>query len=291
MVTEALKVIPEESEFYQTMSDVIQWYQQYPDDWKQTWFEVERKWTKDIGCPDGVFNAFNIDAKVNAAYVLIGLLYGDKNFEKTMEISTRCGQDSDCNPATAAGILGTMVGYDQIPEIWKKALYKVEDMDFKYTQISLNDVYEMSYHHALALIEKNGGMVNDQVTVPIQMPEPVKFEQGFRHVYPVERRALRFQNKEIEGDEEFSFEFEGNGFVVTGGSKGESASVINKGELYINGELAETVNLPVDFIKRRHELFWKYDMPSGKHQVRIKLKDPRQGSKLELGDILIYQEK
>ena len=36
-----------------------------------------------------------------------------------MEIATRCGQDSDCNPSSAAGVLGVMLGYERIPETCK----------------------------------------------------------------------------------------------------------------------------------------------------------------------------
>ena len=73
---------------------------------------------------------FNIDAVTNSAYILIGLLYGEGDFSKTLDIATRCGQDSDCNPASAGGILGAMLGYDNIPEKWMRNLREVEDMDF-----------------------------------------------------------------------------------------------------------------------------------------------------------------
>ena len=124
IVKEALKTIPQESQFYQCMSDVIRWHQQYPDDWKQTWFECEKKWSTDIGCPEGVFVPYNIDATINSAYILIGLLYGEGDFYKTMDISTRCGQDSDCNPASAAGILGAILGYNRIPDQWKRCIFR-----------------------------------------------------------------------------------------------------------------------------------------------------------------------
>ena len=110
VVTEALKTIPKESKFYQCINDVIGWHKQYPDDWQQPWFEATRKWNEDVGCPSGVFGSFNIDAVINSAYIVIGLLYGEKDFFKTMDIATRCGQDSDCNPASAAGVLGTEIG-------------------------------------------------------------------------------------------------------------------------------------------------------------------------------------
>jgi hypothetical protein len=35
---------------------------------------------------------FNIDAKINGAYIAMGLLYGEGNIEKTTVISMRCGQ-------------------------------------------------------------------------------------------------------------------------------------------------------------------------------------------------------
>ena len=131
VVEEALKTIPEESRFHKCMADIIKWYHQYPNDWKQTWAEIEKHYSEDIGCPDGVFNPLNIDALINSAYVVVGLLYGKGDFSRTIDIATRCGQDSDCNPATAGGILGTIIGYDAIPEFWKENVYEVEDRDFR----------------------------------------------------------------------------------------------------------------------------------------------------------------
>lgn len=42
IVEEALKTIPPASGFHQCISDIIHWYKQYPDDWKQTWFEAQK---------------------------------------------------------------------------------------------------------------------------------------------------------------------------------------------------------------------------------------------------------
>ncbi len=72
VVNEALKAIPEESQFYQCISDVIKWHKEFPDEWTHNWNLVEENWSTDIGCPDGVYRDFNIDAKINAAYIVIG---------------------------------------------------------------------------------------------------------------------------------------------------------------------------------------------------------------------------
>ena len=97
VVTEALKSIPQETTFYECMTDVINWYKQYPKDWKKCWEEIEKKWgSSDIDCPSCVEVPANIGTCVNGAYIILGLLYGQGDFEKTIDISTRAGQDSDC---------------------------------------------------------------------------------------------------------------------------------------------------------------------------------------------------
>src|ERR1700733_3309062 len=179
VVNKALETVPVKSEFYQCIHDVIEWHKKYPADWKQTWLEVQQKWANDIGCPEGVFEPFDIDAKVNAAYVVMGLLYGGGDFTKSLEIATRCGQDADCNPSTVGGILGALLGYDKIPAYWKMGLKEAESINFKYTTMSLNSVYEIGLKHALKNIERNGGGIDGEtIQLPIQTPVKVKFEKS-----------------------------------------------------------------------------------------------------------------
>lgn len=138
VVTEALKSIPQETTFYECMTDVINWYKQYPKDWKKCWEEIEKKWgSSDIDCPSCVEVPANIGTCVNGAYIILGLLYGQGDFEKTIDISTRAGQDSDCNPASSGGILGTMIGYNRIPEKFRKELTVVADTPFNLSLIHI----------------------------------------------------------------------------------------------------------------------------------------------------------
>jgi len=291
VVEEALEVIPPESLYAQCMRDVIQWHKENPDDWKATWTRVHDKWDNDVGCPNGALSDFNIDAKINSAWILVGLLYGEKDFGKTTDISTRCGDDSDCNPASAGGILGTMIGYDNIPDYWKQGLAEVEPIDFKYTTISLNDAYDMSYRHALQVIERNGGAVDDRkATIIVQKPEPVRLEVGFEGHYPIEKKDLN-----IALDDEASFEFDGIGFAVNGRASaglratGESAAHHTFDvEMYIDGELVTTTKLPTNNIKRKFIPFWRYQLPMGKHNVRFRVLNPTDGAGIRLTNAVIY---
>lgn len=286
IVTEALKTIPEESLYFQVMKDVIGWYRQYPDDWKQTWFECERKYSEDIGCPDGVFVPYNIDATINSAYILIGLLYGKGDFFRTMDIATRCGQDSDCNPASAAGILGTMLGYSRIPEYWMKNLREAEDIDFAFTSSSLNKAYQMSYNHALQMIERNGGYVDDStVTIVCQKPEPVRLEKAFEGMYPIMRKNL---NRMVEEFDEF--EFEGTGFVMRGSVKSKDDNYVAYVSVYLDGELVEEAKLPANFTKRRQELCWRYQLPKGRHILALKWNNPTTDATVHCGEVIVYSD-
>jgi hypothetical protein len=290
IVGEALKTIPSQSEFHQCIRDVINWYKKYPNDWKQTWFEVQKRWTDDIGCPEGIFVPFNIDAKVNAAYVVMGLLYGRGDFTKTLEISTRCGQDADCNPSSAAGILGTLLGYEKIPAYWKLGLKEAENIDFKYTTMSLEDVYEIGYKHALQTIQKNGGAIkDDKITIRSQQPVAVKFERSFPGLYPATKFPVSWSNEK----DEISFEFEGTGFAVRGETArwASNSDYSFKTELYINDKLVEIIDLPTSYTLRRYDLAWKYDLPKGKHRVRLKILNPSKEYMFNAGDVVIYSDK
>jgi hypothetical protein len=287
IVQEALKTIPEQSIFHQVISDVIRWHAQYPNDWKETWFEIEKKWTSDIGCPDGVFVPFNIDATVNAAYVVLGLLYGNGDFTRTLDISTRAGQDSDCNPSSAGGILGAVLGYDKIPAYWKQGLKEAEPIDFKYTTMSLNDVYEIGYKHALMVIAKNGGKTDGPaVSIRTQLPKAVRLEQSFEGHHPIAKKNVAQTLKE------YSFEFDGIGFVVLGEAArwGSNSNYIGKMEVYIDDKLTETVELPGNYTTRRYELCWKYQLPKQKHKVRLKLLNPDESQPVKVNSYIVYSD-
>jgi len=290
IINEALKTIPKQSEFYQSISDVIAWHKKYPNDWKQTWLEIQKKWANDISCPEGVFVPFNIDAKVNAAYVVLGLLYGQKDFTKTLELTTRCGQDADCNPSTAGGILGTILGYDKIPAYWKMGLKDAEGIDFKYTTMSLAAVYEIGFKHALQNIERNGGKINGQnLTIMVQQPAAVKFEKSFQGVYPIAKIPVVWSDKK----DEISFDFEGTGFVIKGETArwGSESSYVFNTELYVDNNLVESPKLPASYTTRRYELCWKYDLPKGKHTVKLKILNPSKDEKFNSSEALIYSDK
>jgi hypothetical protein len=311
VVSEACSCIPAGTKFHDCIADVIKWHLQYPDDWHKCWFELHKKWNYDVGCPKGVFLSFNIDAKLNAAYVALALLYGNGDFTKSVDIAARCGQDSDCNPSTVGGVLGVMRGYSSIPSFWRDPLADIESLNFQGTDISLEKANQLSYKHAIQWIKREGGAVSEnQVTIPLSKPVPVAFEQNFGKTFPVSREKV-----DLSFSGSYSFSFSGNGFVLFGNLiKNSSVSrdyldrVLNKFgsevfalaepedpyvaklQLFIDGRLDQNVTMPVKNSSRRLEPAWKYLLPEGKHSVVLKWLNPDQHYEIRINDLVVYSE-
>ena len=287
IVTEALKTIPAESKFYRCMNDVIECWRANPDDWRVAWEMLDKKWNEDIACSEGALRPFNIDATINSAYVIIGLLYGEGDFGRTLDISMRCGQDSDCNPASAGGILGTAIGYDNIPEEWLAPLRKAEDVKFAYTNSSLNNTYRMSYSHALQLIEREGGKVSaDKIVIKCQQPVAVRLEQSFPNLKPRERVNIRKSLTEPS-----TFEADCAGLLICGEVKSADKSYIAEVEITIDGKTKEIVKMPANWTIRRFEVYHNFELAAGHHTVQMRWLNPTKEATLNVYDVLLLDKE
>jgi hypothetical protein len=186
VVENGLRAIPPKSLYSQLIRDVIRWHDENPNNWLKTWHLVQAKWGEVDHCPDGYKQPFNIDAKLNGGYVVMGLLYGNGDWYKTMNYATRAGQDADCNPANAAGILGTLIGAHAIPAEYRAPLHNTY---WNKTLAGLPDSYEIDVlaedtaQVGLKVLLANGGevsTVNGKLVLHVPYQEPVapaKLEQ------------------------------------------------------------------------------------------------------------------
>ncbi len=170
VIRAGLACIPEASQYHACISDVIAWHAAEPNDWLATWRKIEDKWQDDVDCGPG--DPFNIDAKLNGAYIVMGLLYGNGDFLKTIEISTRCGQDADCNPSNAAGVLGCMKGFKGLGDA-TAGIPAMADTKFAFTDYSFNTLIPACRRMTEQLIVRAGGTVTrDAYQIPVQSPQP-----------------------------------------------------------------------------------------------------------------------
>ncbi|MBR6032348.1 MAG: ADP-ribosylglycohydrolase family protein [Bacteroidaceae bacterium] len=291
IVEQALRTIPQKSKFHRCIADVVRWYKEEPNDWKRTWTRYNEKYSEDVGCPELILAPGNIDATMNSAYVVMGLLFGHGDFGKTMEIATRCGQDSDCNPASAAGILATMMGYSNIPEPWMPNLREVESRPFTYIKMSLDDVYRQCFDLALKNIERNGGKVFDnEISIKVQKPKAVRLEQGFTGMTPklLSEGIDKLGNPDSEQN---VIEFDGIGITLYGNISCPDRTYEAQLEVSIDGKTDRVMKLCSDFNKRTADcLYWNYDLKDGPHRIEFRLLNPREDANIKAHRIIKYEK-
>jgi hypothetical protein len=166
--------IPQGCQYAEMVRDVVAWHKANPDDWETTWNLCQKKYREDPEyqkCSNG-----GIDVKINGAYVLIGLLYGNKELDKTIIISTRCGQDSDCNPSSAAGVLFTTLGASKLPGRFKDQLN--QETVFSHTAYNFPKLLDVCEKLARDYITREGGRIEkdangeDVFVIPVKKPMP-----------------------------------------------------------------------------------------------------------------------
>jgi hypothetical protein len=185
VIEAGLGCIPQQSEYAQAIRDVLRWHRQNPDDWQKTWNLINDKYQLDpeyrkFACSRG---KYNIGAKINGAFVVMGLLYGQGDAEKTMVIAMRCGQDSDCNPSSAAGVLFTSMGTGRIPPQYTSALDRKQL--FKHTTYSFETLIDVCEKLARQRVMQVGGTIDRDVdgqevfVIPVQVPKPSELRQSW----------------------------------------------------------------------------------------------------------------
>ncbi len=192
VVEKAMDAVPAESDVAKLTRQMLAWHRADPKDWEKIYPKIRAMKFRDSNG--------RIDCRQNLAFVLMGLLYGNGNLEDTIVVSMRGGLDSDCNPSTAAGILGTMLGANAFKADYTANMPKDHKIvDSPYTFYDLADVSEKV---ARAYVLRNGGkVINDSIQgatfmIPEISPKPPKYEPTWLATPKTE--PMRFTNEEFK---------------------------------------------------------------------------------------------
>lgn len=192
IIEAGLRCIPQQCLYAEMVRDMLQWHRENPDDWQKTWELVDKKYR------DRKYYFCTLDVKLEGAFVLMGLLYGNSDPDKTIIISTRCGSDSDCNPSSAAGVLFTALGVSKLPGRFYEKLD--EKTPFSFTGYKFPSLLRVSEKLAREALIKSGGQVEKDVAgeevfvIPIKKPQPSPFED-LRNPGPI--TGDRYSDKEM----------------------------------------------------------------------------------------------
>lgn len=317
LVEYALESIPAESDYYKIIKDVILLHGHYPSDWRAAWNELEAKWGDADIC--GAGTTFNIDAKLNGAYIVMGLLYGEGDPYRTMEVATRCGQDSDCNPSNAMAVLGVMKGLSNLPKEMQKGISVISDSVFINTDYSFNKAVESSCRYAATFIQQGGGTVTDEaIRIKVQDPVAPQLEVSFpdlvfdHKVSVFEKQAwimkgewkthqrTRGRDKtpvnqsmyaENQGDE-LELSFTGTGITLMGNWVKDGGTA----EVYLDGKKHRTIDSYFFYSNQQHEnmnLWHAFNLQPGNHVVKLVVtgqKRPEsEGTRLYITEALIFK--
>lgn len=108
LINFALSKIPEDSMTAKTVRLVIDCYNEGVP------YRETRERVLELNKELGWFQA-----PANIAFTVIGLLYGEGDFKKSMIYAINCGDDTDCTGATVGATLGIIGGMAGIPDDWK----------------------------------------------------------------------------------------------------------------------------------------------------------------------------
>lgn len=299
IIEKALLSIPAESDYHKAISDVILLHRQYPSDWRAAWMQLEGKWGDVDIC--GAGSRFNIDAKLNGAYIVMGLLYGEGDPVRTLEISTRCGQDSDCNPSNAMAVLGVINGFSGLPAEMQDGINAIADSTFIHTSYSFNTAVESTYKYALGLISRAGGKSSgNRILIKKEEPSAPELEISFpdlvfdRRIPVFDKKEFKFKGKwNIYGEasggdnkrpgqsivsgnpgDELKIDFSGTGISLEGNWYRDGG----KADVYLDGKLHRTVDTYYDYAGQQHtESIWHaLNLEPGDHSVRLVVKGEKR---------------
>lgn len=109
LIERGLSYIPEDSRITKTVKLAIECYDNGVD------FKTARNKVVDFNSDLGMFQA-----PANVSFVILGLLYGEGDFKKSMIHAINCGDDTDCTGATIGSIMALMGGMAAIPQDWRE---------------------------------------------------------------------------------------------------------------------------------------------------------------------------
>ena len=134
LITIGLSYIPKTSALYQGITRVVECYESGKtcEEARDIIFKeiagafsYQHTKLKDIKLTEYRPAPAGFDAPQNIAIAIMGLLYGEGDFGKSMLLAVNCGEDADCSAGSLAATLGIILGNARLPEKWVKPINDV----------------------------------------------------------------------------------------------------------------------------------------------------------------------
>ena len=313
VVHAGLACLPASSRYYRTVAAVAASAKRNPHDWKRAWMELKQQAGETDRCPAGALRVFNIDAPFSGALVALALLYGNGDFDHTLDVAVRAGYDADCTAASAGGVLGAILGFKRIPKKWTAHFPEISQQKFLHSEYTLDAAVESTLRQAQENLRRAGVSVTGgkPMVLPKQEPATLPFLAGPAD-YPVERISVADSRWRWSGHWETSFHvskytpvqtktashsgaeasitFFGTGAIISG----PLLSGGGKADVYLNGKFDRSLDVCSDENRDRlGEAVWRrLGLPPGEHTVRLVVRGephpPCRDSRVAIDDLIVF---
>ena len=182
-----LAAIPAESDYAKMVRQVRAWRREFPDDWTKAWEKIRAAYSKKFN-PALKDSNGGIDVRLNGALIVLGLVYGGGDFDRSMVVSMRGGYDSDCNPSNVGGILMCMHGAKALDAKYARALDPKRT--FAFTPYDFPKLLAVCEKLARQVVVRHGGRVEkgadgqDWFVIPDAKPVPDAYVPSWRAPAP-----------------------------------------------------------------------------------------------------------
>lgn len=213
--------LPADSIFRTAIDDVRRWKTEHGDDWVAVRKKIKAKYFDREGLPEKIVTG-KVSALLNGALGVLALLYGEGDFEKTMNYACIAGYDADNQCATLAGLVGIIKGSSSIPrkythvlDDWTEPLndfYKNRTRD-ELPDGQITDIARRTTEIGRQLVCKTGGSVQESIDGPV-----LKINPEAQFIPPLEMRLFPVH---VELDSEVTIRPE-----VIGGQPGGAVDIV-----------------------------------------------------------------
>ncbi len=144
IIEKGLSFIPSDCTYAKVVRAVVAYYKENPSNWRE--------------CYKYIYDNFGYDKFggnchiiPNIAVMILGMLYGEGDFDRTLSITNLCGWDTDCNVGNVATIMGVLVGMEGIDKRWLEPINDLLISSSVIGSLNITDLpYGASYFAKLA---------------------------------------------------------------------------------------------------------------------------------------------
>lgn len=168
LIVDALRYLPADDRYAATVREMIALHDRYPHDWVKARQEMADKYY--VHEPEMTKTIWN--ANLNGACAILGMLYGEGDFQRTLDLCCAMGFDADNQAATVSGLLGVMYGAKALPreltmpvEGWTKPFNDryINITRYDMPDASIEDMIRRTVKQAVELVCAHGGCLRNGV--------------------------------------------------------------------------------------------------------------------------------